>query len=172
MNTQQQQTIFKQIIVDHAGILKKVGRIYCASADDREDLLQETLIQLWRSLPSYRPGAVSYSTWTYRVALNVAISYYRKNQVRMRKTTPLSDNINPISPENDDDKEAQLRQLEHFIDELKELDKALILLYLEGKNHRETADIMGVSVSNVGTRIARIKEKLRTKFSTFKTNIK
>jgi RNA polymerase sigma factor (sigma-70 family) len=157
---------FTHTIEQHKGIILKVARVYCPSTEDRDDLVQEILIQLWKSYPRY-DSTYKISTWMYRIALNVAISYYRSNQARNTLTTPLQEHDLNLSAEpNDRSKEDQLTQLETFIDELKAFDKALILLYLDHKSHQEIAEIMGISNSNVGTKIGRIKEQLRNKFNT------
>jgi RNA polymerase sigma factor (sigma-70 family) len=104
----------------------------------------------------------------YRVAINVAISYYRKNLARKNSQISLTEhteNTAPIQDMEDNNSAIQLKLLEQFINELKEFDKALILLYLEDKSHVEIADIIGITVGNVGTKIGRIKDKLRLRFS-------
>lgn len=141
---------------------------YCRDETDRQDLMQEILVRVWQALPTYNYH-FKLSTWLYRIALNVAISFYRKNVGRQAKTFALPEQM-PQMPEAETEKAQQLQMLEMFIQELKELDKALMLLYLEDKSHAEIADILGISVSNVGTKIGRIKEKLKQRFSTQKKN--
>ena len=110
--------------------------------------MQEMMIQIWRALPRYK-DEFKLTTWLYRICINVAISFYRKNagetQVIDEKYIQLSDN-------DDHDNEYQLQLLEQFINELKDLDKALMLLYLEEKSHAEIAEILGISTGNVGTK--------------------
>lgn len=164
MNKQEQQQFFKEIIEQHKGILLKVARVYCPYENDREDLIQEMMIQIWQSVHRYN-DQFKISTWLYRISLNVAISFYRKNTTRANRFTVLNEQTTEIPTEEKAETEEQLNLLEQFICELKELDKALILLYLEDKNHTEIAEILGLSVSNVGTKIGRIKDKLKTRFS-------
>eukprot|EP01031_Cornospumella_fuschlensis_P049114 gene49114-60117_t len=147
---------FQKLIEEHKGILLKVARTYCQNEDDHVDLIQEMSIQIWRSLDKYKEQC-KISTWMYRVALNVAISFYRKNAKRNENTIPLNDELSQIPESENKEKEGQLILLERFIQELNDLDKALMLLYLEDKSYFEIAEILGISPSNVGTKISRIK---------------
>ncbi len=157
-----------QVIADqHKGIFFKVARTYCQNEEDRQDLIQEILVQVWKALPSYN-SHYTLSTWLYRISLNVAISFYRKNVKGQDHLQPLNEAIGCKSDEVNNDKEDQFVMLDQFISELNQLDKALILMYLEDKSHAEIADILGMSISNVGTKLLRIKEKLKNKFSKFK----
>lgn len=155
---------FETIAEQHKGILYKVARTYCPSEDERQDLIQEMLIQIWQSLHRYN-HQFAISTWLYRIALNVAISHHRKSSSRSRTFISLNDDLATQADTDDTDKEQQLHLLEQFISELNELDKALMLLYLDDKPHREIADILGISVSNVATRIGRIKDRLKLRFA-------
>lgn len=168
MNKQAQQHFFEGILEQHKGILFKVARAYCRDEEDRQDLIQEMMIHIWQSLPTYNPQ-YKLSTWLYRIALNVAISFYRKSSSRARKYTGLDEQMAETPSEDKSEKERQLNLLELFISELKEIDKALMILYLEEKSHMEIAEILGISVSNAGTKIGRIKEKLKTRFSQLKS---
>lgn len=155
---------FHQIVELHKGILFKVVRTYCRNEEDRQDLMQEIMIQIWKSLPSY-DNNFAITTWLYRISLNVAISFYRKNTNRQNFSIPLIDDIVPIYEDVSNEKQEQLNLLEQCISELNRLDKALILLYLEDKSYAEISEIMGLSVTNIGTKLGRIKEKLKKKFS-------
>ncbi|HEY1062984.1 MAG TPA: sigma-70 family RNA polymerase sigma factor [Daejeonella sp.] len=155
---------FQKLIEEHKGILLKVARTYCHNEDDRVDLIQEMSIQIWRSLDKYNDKC-KISTWMYRVALNVAISFYRKNAKRNENTIPLNDELSQIPESENKEKEGQLILLERFIQELHNLDKALMLLYLEDRSYSEIAEILGITPGNVGTKINRIKSKLKTSFS-------
>ena len=148
----------------HQGLLFKVAHTYCPNESDRQDLLQEMRIQIWQSMPRYREQ-FSLSTWLYRIALNVAISFYRKNTARSGQYQNLDEHAPQLAVPEKSEREQQLNLLEQFIAELRELDKALMLLYLEDRSHAHIADILGMSVSNVGTRIGRIKEKLKQRFT-------
>lgn len=159
---------FLQIIGTHKGILYKVAKTYCQNEVDRQDLMQEIMLQVWKSLPNYNTK-FAITTWLYRIALNVAISFYRKSNKEQNKNTfLLIENHDIITDINSNKHVEQLHLLDKFIAELNNLDKALILLYLEDKSHAEIASIIGVSVSNVGTKIGRIKEKLKNRFAQLK----
>ncbi len=168
MNEKEQKQHFQKIIEQHRGILHKVARAYCPIEDDRQDLIQEMMIQVWQSLHRYN-NQIKISTWLYRISLNVAISFYRKNTTRANRYSLLNEQMVQIPAEDITSDERQLNLLEQLISELKELDKALMILYLEDKSHIEIAEILGMSVSNVGTKIGRIKDKLKTKFSLLKS---
>lgn len=154
---------FEEVIGRHRGILLKVANIYCQNEEDKKDLVQEIMIQLWRAFDKY-DQKYKFSTWIYRISLNVAISFYRKNSAKKYQTVALGDEEVPSPMPDNSETESNLLLLEKFIGELKELDKALMLLYLEGKNHKEIADILGISASNVSTKISRIKETLKENF--------
>lgn len=168
MDKQGQQHFFEGIIEQHKGILFKVARAYCPNAEDKQDLIQEMMIQIWQSIHKYN-DQYKISTWLYRISLNVAISFYRKSSTRAKKYTELTEQLIETPVEDKSVNERQLNLLEQFISELKEIDKALMILYLEDKSHTEIAEILGMSVSNVGTKIGRIKDKLKTRFSQLKS---
>jgi len=163
-DNQEQKQLFERISIQNKGILFKIARIYCPQEDDRQDLIQEMLIRIWLSLPRYNPQ-FTLSTWIYRVCLNTAISYYRKNSRRIIKTQVLDRQIleiNEFIP--DGTLIEQIDRLFQLINQLKEIDKAVIFLYLEEKSHREIAEILGLSETNIGTKIMRIKKQLKSLF--------
>ncbi|HEV7621828.1 MAG TPA: sigma-70 family RNA polymerase sigma factor, partial [Flavisolibacter sp.] len=132
-----------------------------------EDLAQEIIYQLWKSYNNYKPQ-YKFSTWMYRVALNVAISFYRKVRAGGH-TIHIEEHVFEIEDYSSSaEMEENIKLLEQFIKAFKELDRALILLYLEGKPYKEIAEILGISETNVATRINRIKDKLKQKFATVK----
>lgn len=159
------QDQFLQIIESNKGIIYKVANSYCRDAEDRKDLVQEIIVQLWNVFGQYN-SQYKISTWMYRIALNVAISFYRKES-RRKDQQPMLESMLEIHEEAEE-KETNILLLQQFINELKELDKALMLLYLEENSYKEMAEILGISESNVATKISRIKEKLKVQFS--KTN--
>lgn len=155
---------FELIVENHKGIIYKVANSYCKGNDDRKDLVQEIVIQLWKSFHRFN-NSVKLSTWIYRVALNVAISFYRKDSKRKNTSIGLSESLIAIIPENEpEETESQITQLQQFIAELKDMDRALMILYLEDRSQKEIGEIVGISETNVSTKIARIKEKLKAKF--------
>lgn len=164
MDQTTQNSLFEAILAEHKGIFFKVAKTYCKDDNDRKDLLQEMMIQVWQSLPRYNPE-FKLSTWLYRVVLNVGISYYRKYTVRQNYHQMIDFSAQDFADTSVSESDPNLLLLERFISELNDLDKALIILYLEDKNHAEISEILGISVSNVSTKVQRIKEKLKQKFS-------
>lgn len=159
---------FLSVIQKHKGIIYKVANAYCKDAEDRNDLVQEIMIQLWKSFDKYNEQ-FRYSTWIYQIALNVAISFYRKESRRKYIASPIDDSILNYTDNSPTDETAEnINILQRFIAELKELDKALMLLYLEEKSYKEIAEIIGISETNVATKIGRIKAILKQKFSNAK----
>lgn len=158
--------LFLSVIAAHKGIIYKIANAYSKSEDDRLDLVQEIIAQIWISFLTY-DNRYKYSTWIYRISLNVSISYYRKERRRKEISTSLEDsNMLYLSESSyDDETDIKLGQLNRFIAGLSQLDKALMLLYLDDRSHKEISEIMDISTSNVATKIARIKEQLKQKFS-------
>jgi RNA polymerase sigma factor (sigma-70 family) len=154
---------FHQVIQENKGIIYKIARAYCKDEIDRQDLIQEIMIQIWKSFDKYNP-TFARSTWIYRIALNVAISHYRSSVKIKDKVTYIDDVVALSLEPSNTEKTEQIEKLYQLIDELDRLDKALILLYLDNKSHEEISEITGLSKSNVGTKIGRIKEKLKVKF--------
>lgn len=165
MNKISKPDLFLTVIESNKGIIYKVANAYCKDLEDRQDLVQEIVLKLWKSFDSY-DERFKHSTWIYRIALNTAISFYRKEKSRKEVATPFSESLFNIADlENNKKIEERTIFLNQFIAELKELDKALMLLYLEEKSHKEMAEIMGISETNVATKIGRIKTILKHKFS-------
>lgn len=142
-------------------IVHKICRIYTNNVDEHNDLFQEIAIQLWKNYSKFR-GDSKFSTWMYRVALNTAISLYRKS-TRNVKTQDISDMQYKIaSKEYDDTEEKQLQQLYNALRKLNDIDKALIYLYLENKPYNEISETLGITEVNARVKMNRAKEKLRT----------
>lgn len=155
---------FLLVLQTHKGIIYKVANAYCKDAEDRNDLVQEIMIQLWKSFDNYNEQ-FRYSTWIYQIALNVAISFYRKESRRQEMANPINDSIlNFTDTSISDETEENISILHQFIAELKELDKALMLLYLEEKSYKEIAEVIGISETNVATKLGRIKVSIKQKF--------
>jgi RNA polymerase sigma factor (sigma-70 family) len=159
------QTRFAALLEQHRGIVFKVAATYCRHADDRQDLAQEIAAQLWRAFPGYDP-ARSFSTWMYRIALNVAISHVRSAGGRA-PSVPLEEHhdthpdfaIDDGSAQHEADQ--QLRALYAVIDRQSPIDRALLLLWLEDRSQREIADVLGITESNVSTKLNRLKQRIR-----------
>ncbi len=156
---------FTTLINLNKGIIYKVCNSYCANENDRDDLAQEIIYNLWKSFGSFK-REFKFSTWMYRIALNVAISFYRQEKkFRTLDSMPEGLIVFEENPAENDEAETNLQRLKQFISGLKETDRAIILLYLDDKSHREIAEITGFTETNIATRINRIKEKIRAKFS-------
>ena len=151
---------YLKIIEQHKGIIFKVTRSYCKSEFDREDLAQEILAQIWRSLDTYN-NDFKMSTWLYRVALYVAISFYRKDKSAAYKHTEIEDKLLTYNMDEEAENKQSLIKLYEFIHELNDIDKAVLLMNLEGESQSEIATHFSISVSNVSTKINRIKQKLK-----------
>jgi RNA polymerase sigma-70 factor (ECF subfamily) len=141
-------------------IVHKVCRIYTTNRDAHNDLFQEVAIQLWKNYSKFR-GDSKFSTWMYRVALNTAISLYRKS-TRTLKTSDISDVAYKIKADDyDNTEELQLKALYNAIHQLNDIDKALIFLYLEDKPYKEISATLGISDVNARVKMNRAKEKLK-----------
>ena len=165
MSNRHNEELLKQIN-KHKAILFKICNVYCKNESDREDLAQEIIYQLLRSYENFTPH-YRFSTWMYRVALNVAISFYRKTRtagsvIRLMETTIEVED----KTEDTVELEKNINRLQVFISELKELDKALMILYLEEKNYKEISEILGITETNIATKLSRIKDKLKQRFIT------
>lgn len=155
--------IFISILENHKGIIFKIVNSYCKEVEDRQDLIQEIIIQLWISFDKY-DNQFKLSTWIYRIALNTSISFYRKNKTRSEKTIPVTAIIETTLKTDEPFQEnLHLIRLQNSIQTLKNFDKALILMYLDGLTQKEIAKIIGITPSNVGTKIERIKKMLKQK---------
>jgi RNA polymerase sigma-70 factor (ECF subfamily) len=157
------RTGFEALLQRHSGIVFKVANSYARHPEDRADLAQEIAAQLWRAWPRYDP-ARSATTWMYRVALNVAISHVREQALRRRHdAVPLDEALHDVADAGgaDHEREQHLRLLQAFIAGQPPLDRALLLLYLDDRPQREIAEILGISESNVSTKIGRLKQRLR-----------
>ncbi len=159
---QQDEETFLSNIGAHTGIIRKVANSYCRNASDRDDLIQEITFQLWRSWKQY-DSELKLSTWIYRVAINVAISFFRKSK-RHLAVCHLDQEDSRISDAPNQKHRDNVNQLYQFIAELDELNRAIMLLYLERYSHEEIAQSLGISKSNVATKVGRIKAKLKIRF--------
>jgi RNA polymerase sigma-70 factor (ECF subfamily) len=148
---------FVEILNSHRALIYKVCNLYCPDRDDREDLFQEIVIQVWKALPGFRRES-KLSTWMYRIALNTAITHFRKSK-RSLNTISLT-GIDLPDIHSSDEKEESFRQLFAAIENLDRIDKSIVLLYLDEKSYEEIGEITGLSKTNVGVRLNRIKQKL------------
>jgi RNA polymerase sigma factor (sigma-70 family) len=149
---------FIQLVNDHRALIFKVCNLYCADPESRKDLFQEVVLQLWKSFPGFRKESAN-GTWIYRVALNTAISNFRKESRKPEKTSLGQREFEIPDMPGWDDKERR-SSLNLAVDKLTDIEKAIILLYLDEKSYDEISEIIGISISNVGVRLNRIKNKL------------
>jgi len=147
---------FSELIEKYQAIIHKVTMVYTNGAADREDLFQEICLQLWRSYPNFREEA-KFSTWMYRVALNTAISNVRKQKTDLHFEQLLD--YDRMETEPSDERE-QIQMLYCAISKLNQIDKAIILLWLDEKSYDDIASILGISKTNISVKLVRIKRKL------------
>ncbi|KFF15326.1 RNA polymerase sigma factor [Flavobacterium hydatis] len=146
-------------IENHKGILYKVSKMYMDNPDDQQDLFQEIICQLWKSYDSFK-NASQFSTWMYRVAVNTAIVFLKKEKKKVDKYEIASENIK----EDESDSDIKESQIEHFykaVQKLEKIDKAVIFYQLEGFSHKEIGENLGISEGNARVKLNRAKEKLK-----------
>jgi len=151
---------FVALVREHGRMLVQISHAYGWTEEERKDLRQEILTQLWRAFPSFDPRR-RFSTWMYRIALNVAISSSR----RRREHVPLDEAAAAEDPGAGSELEQRLRALRQMVAGLPPLERALVLLYLDERSQKEIAEVLGISESNVSTRIHRIKQRLRERMN-------
>lgn len=154
------ETAFLKLVNQHKGILYKASRIYADSIEDREDLQQEILIQLWKSYQNFK-GNSEFSTWMYRVAINTAITYLKKEKQRAKNHT---DSPHHFEVQQEDYNPAKDKQLEIFycaVQELNALEKAVIFYFMEGMSHKDIGNNLGLSEGNARVKLNRTKEKIQ-----------
>ena len=154
---------FVKIIKENAGLIYKVTKVYTNSREDEQDLYQEVVYQLWKAFSSFRNES-KISTWMYRIALNTAIAHLSKEK-KKGSHLPIDEWLMNKPDLNDTLKEEQVEILYNQIKKLDNIEKGIILLYLDGKSYDEIAGITGFSSTNVGTRLGRIKQKLITQIN-------
>jgi RNA polymerase sigma-70 factor (ECF subfamily) len=154
------QNEFLLLVNQHRGMLYKVCNLYCSAEHDKQDLFQEIVIQLWKAFPRFR-GDSKFGTWLYRIALNTAISGLRKQKKNVQSMEPdqMPTEIQDI--QYNKDKEEKLQQLYKAIQQLPEIERGIVMLYLEDRSYEEMEDILGINQNNLRVKMNRIKEKLR-----------
>jgi len=166
MTSHDARDAFSTLLQRNSGIVFKVANSYAWDVDDRAELAQEIATQLWHAYPGYDPTR-SFSTWMYRIALNIAISHLRHMELRRRHdAVSLDEAVHDMADGNamDPEQQQRLRLLQRFIVRQQPLDRALLLLYLEDRSQREISEILGISESNVSTKIGRLKQRIRDEF--------
>ena len=160
MQKQDTERQFEKHIAENEMLIHKVCNIYAYSRADRDDLFQEIILQLWKSYPKFK-GAAKFSTWLYRVAINTAITGLRKKKNIITSYDPAT----PHADIKDDtaaiEDEERLQQLYAAIEKLNQLEKAIVMLYMEDRSYEEMEDILGINQGNLRVKLSRIKEKLR-----------
>jgi RNA polymerase sigma-70 factor (ECF subfamily) len=147
---------FLRLLDTHTGILHKITKLYMPTPEDQQDLLQEIHYQLWKSYPSFNHRS-QFSTWMYRVALNTAITFYKKSKP---PTTELPENI-PLEIDDGAQKELKLTHFYKAVQHLGKLEKALIFYHLENFSHKEISLQLGISEVNARVKLNRAKHKLK-----------
>lgn len=154
---------FSELAEQHQGIIHKVCSMYCEKEADRKDLFQDILIQWWRAFPSFK-GQSKFSTWAYRVAINTAISNFRKQKRQLDFHALETSSLQIPDYANHSDSEIykeRSRLLYQAINQLSKVEKAIIMLHLENHSYEEIGAIIGITKNHVGVKINRIKIKLR-----------
>ncbi|ALM06681.1 MULTISPECIES: RNA polymerase sigma factor [unclassified Sediminicola] len=159
--TKDQEHQFVSELENNQNIVHKVCSLYTNDRDSHKDLFQEITIQLWKAYPKFR-GESKFSTWMYRVALNTAITLYRKSKKSIKTQDYESVIFKIKADEYDETQEQQLKLMYNAVKELGDIDKALVFLYLEDKNYTEIAETLGISEVNARVKMNRVKNKLRT----------
>lgn len=159
MDNQLEQLFVKQLR-DNQNIIHKICKLYTSDSDAHKDLFQEITIQLWKAFPKFR-GDSKFSTWAYRVALNTAITLYRKN-TRSIQTSDYEKHSYFISQEDyNPEEEEQLMRMYQAVHQLNDIEKALVFMYLEDKDYTEISETLGISEVNARVKMNRIKNKLK-----------
>lgn len=159
--TVDEEEIFLRLVDQHRGIIRKVAAGYASNEADRHDLSQEIMLQLWKAYPRYSPER-PFSTWMYRIALNVGISFLRRNTRPGRQTVALDevDHELPQEPAGTT-MHGRVALLQRVIAGLDPLNRALLLLYLDDHSYLDIAAVLGITETNVATKLSRLKERLR-----------
>jgi RNA polymerase sigma factor (sigma-70 family) len=150
---------FLDKIEKHKGIIHKVSKIYMDNAEDREDLFQEIILQLWKAYSTFK-GESQFSTWMYRVALNTALIYFKKEKKKPDKQR-LEPEMDIKDESSGNEKESQLDYFYEAVQQLNSIEKALIFLFLEGQSHKEIGKNLGITEVNARVKLNRTKDKLQ-----------
>ena len=151
------EQLFDSIIAEERDRLGRIARVY--ALHEQEDLIQEMLMQIWRSLPQFS-GQSKLSTWAYRIGINTAISW-RRNATRLKRQPP-ANRIDAEQVAGEAQPSDTVRLLERFLSTQSEIDRAVLLMYLEDLNYEEIADVVGVSAGAIRTRMSRIRSRLQS----------
>jgi len=161
----QQNDVLTEWIGRYKALLFRIVRSYAFTPMDRDDLFQDITVQVWRSIPSFR-GGCAVTTWLYRIALNTAIRFSQREKRQSRNNIDI-DHANHVLIETENSRDDRLLWLYHEISKLNEIDRSICLLLLEGFSYKEMADIIGITESNIGVRINRVKKYLTDKSKSY-----
>lgn len=159
----EKKELFIKSIQESEGFIYKIASVYTNNVEDRNDLVQEIIYQLWKSFDTFEQKS-SLSTWIYRVALNVALYQLKQSKKRV-STIPINEQVLNNHESDNTENEEKWKIFKLQIDNLNLLDKAIVMLYLDNKSYDEIAEIIGISKTNVGTKLLRIKEKLKSQIN-------
>lgn len=160
MQKQETEEEFVKLIKAHELLIFKVCQVYAYAEADRQDLFQEIVVQLWKAYPKFK-GNSKFSTWLYRVALNTAITGLRKQKDFIRSYSPEALPVNVGEENYNEAEEEKLQQMYLAIEQLNQIEKAIVMLYMEDKSYEEMEEILGINQGNLRVKMNRIKEKLR-----------
>ncbi|MCL1670292.1 RNA polymerase sigma factor [Elizabethkingia ursingii] len=160
MQSKAEETFVKQIM-ENQRLIHKVCRIYTDNGTDHEDLFQEITLQLWKSFSGYR-GEAKFSTWMYRIALNTAISLFRKSNRQIRLQSDIDFVSLKIECDEYTDEEEKIRNMYKMIHKLSDIEKALIMMYLDDKSYREIGEVLGITEGNARVKMNRAKNNLKS----------
>lgn len=150
---------FIDLVNRHQGLIHRMCRVYATTVSDRQDLFQDILYHLWKSYPAFKHEA-AFTTWMYRIALNTAITSLRKFK-RKPRHVGIDETIENALQAADESSGDDIELLHQVIKKLNPIERALIMLYLENLSHKEMSEVLGLSVSNIGVKLSRIKSKLQ-----------
>ncbi len=160
MKQNEQTERFVDMVSEHQGILHKICHIYCNNSEEKQDMMQEITLQLWSSFPNFQDRS-KISTWIYRIALNTAISNIRRSKKHPLVEALFDTDLEIPSRETDPALDEDINTLYQAIARLNDIEKAVIMLYLEEKSYQEIGEITGISEKNVSVKLVRIKKKLK-----------
>jgi RNA polymerase sigma-70 factor (ECF subfamily) len=160
LHRQEAEQQFERQIKEHELLLHKVCRIYAYTDADRQDLFQEIVIQVWKAYPKFK-GESKFSTWLYRVAINTAITGLRRQKNFVTSYEPAALPVHIQDDNLHQPQDEQLQQLYSAIEQLNQVEKALVMLYMEDRSYEEMESILGISQGNLRVKMNRVKEKLR-----------
>lgn len=163
MKTSTKEIDIADIIAENKNLIYKIVNSYYTDSNEQEDVIQEIIFQIIKSYENF-DHKVKITTWLYRVAFNITISQYRKQKTRKKHVVEMPSKVVAIGEDVTNEYDERIKQLRAFIQEFDPLNKAIVIMYLDGNSHKEISEAMGISLSNVGTKISRIKTQLKKKF--------